>query len=134
MIWRRRMLNHPVCFVALSLAVSLALIPRPTDASLLPSGPVSASGPAAEELNRVVTALEQKAVATRLADLGLSQAEIRARLAALSDDELHRLASRVDQLEAGGDGAAGVLAAVVIFVLLVILILELLGRRIISRP
>ncbi len=124
------MLNRPVCFVVLSLAVSLALIPRLTDASLLPSEPVAG----AEDFNRVITALEQKAVATRLADLGLSQAEIRAKLAMLGDDELHRLASRVDQLEAGGDGAVGALAAVVIFVLLLILILELLGRRIISRP
>ena len=130
MTWRRRMLNRPLCFLILALSLGLAVIPRVTDSAPLPSSPVAPT----EELDRVITAFEQKAVAARLAELGLSRAEVAAKLQALSDDELHRLASQVEQLEAGGDGAAGALAAVVIFVLLLILILELLGRRVISRP
>lgn len=129
MNWRRRMLNHPLCFLVLALSLSLALIPRLADGAPLASKPVAST----DDLNQVMSAIEQKVVATRLEEMGLSQTEVAAKVQTLNDDELHRLASRADQLGAGGDAASAV-AAVVIFVLLLILILELLGRRVISRP
>ena len=134
MVWRTRMLNRPLCLVVLVLSVGLALLPRVTDGAVLPSAPASSPRASAEELNRLMTALERKAVATRLEGLGLSRGEVGAKLATLSDEELHRLAIQVDQLGAGGDGVAGAIAAVLIFALLIILILELLGRRVVSRP
>ena len=134
MTWRSRMLNRPLCLSVLALSVSLALVPRLSEGAPLASSSVSAPGASAEERNRLITALEQQAVAARLQELGVSHTEIAAKLQALSDDELHRLTSQMDQLAAGGDGAAGALAAVLIFILLLVLILELLGRRVISRP
>lgn len=129
MNWRRRMLNHPLCFLVLAVSLSLAMIPRWADGAPLASKAVAST----EDLNQVLSAVEQKVVATRLKEMGLSQTEVAAKIQALNDDELHRLASHADQLGAGGDAASAV-AAVVIFVLLLILILELLGRRVISRP
>ena len=134
MVWRTRMLNRPLCLVVLVLSVGLALLPRVTDGAVLPSAPASSPRASAEELNRLMTVLERKAVTTRLDGLGLSRGEVAAKLATLSDEELHRLAIQVDQLGAGGDGVAGAIAAVLIFALLIILILELLGRRVVSRP
>lgn len=133
MSWRTWILNRPISWLVICLSVSLALVPRGTDAAPLPSGAVAAPASGPEELRRILKVIEQKAVANRLAELGLSAREVALKIEALGDDELHRLASRVAEVEAGGD-AAGAIAAVIIFALLIILILELLGRRVISRP
>ena len=133
MNWREEILNWPVSWLVILLSVSIALIPRWTDAAPIPSGAVSAPAAAPEELQRVLRALEQKTVAHRLAQLGLSAREVTQKIEALGDDELHALASRAAEVEAGGDGA-GAIAMVIIFALLIILLLELLGRRVISRP
>jgi hypothetical protein len=78
-------------------------------------------------------ALERQLATARLVALGVSPAEAAARLAALSDDEQHQLATRLDEVGAGGSPAAALAVAIVVG-LLVVLVLELLGRRVISRP
>ncbi len=50
------------------------------------------------------TALEQKIVKERLANLGFTSDEIRARLDQLSDQQLHQVAQHIDSLKVGGDG------------------------------
>jgi hypothetical protein len=56
----------------------------------------------AAALQKVETVLAEKAVADQLAQLGLSPAEARARLARLSDAQLEQLAAQVDLLQTGG--------------------------------
>ncbi len=68
----------------------------------------------------------------RLVELGLSASEASAMLARLSPEERSELATRAQELAAGGDGLA-VLAVALIVAALVILILELIGRRVISH-
>jgi hypothetical protein len=79
------------------------------------------------------SALERRLVTARLVALGVSRAEVTARLATLSDDEQRQLATRLDEAAAGGSPAAALAVAIVVG-LLVVLVLELLGRRVISRP
>jgi len=73
-------------------------------ASVIPS---KASDPAAAvreaDLARVGAALEREEVATVLAARGLAPDEVELRLAQLSDQDLHALASNVDQIQAAGD-------------------------------
>lgn len=76
--------------------------------------------------------LEHKVVAGKLQDYGLSPEEAQLRLAALSDAELHHLASTTRGLPTGGDGV-GTLIGVLIIVLLVIVILKLLNKEIIVK-
>ncbi len=66
------------------------------------------------DLGRLQAVLESKIVEQRLSDLGLSREEIQSRLQQLSDDQIHQLATRVDSLWAGGDGAAVVIVVLVI--------------------
>jgi len=112
----------------LAWAILLGLVPALTDAAPIPSGL-----PTPADADRVVRLLEEKAVAGRLAALGLGAEEVRAKLEALGEEERRQLAARLAELEAGGN-AAGAIALVIIFALLVIIVLELMGRRVISRP
>jgi hypothetical protein len=58
--------------------------------------------------------------------LGVDPAEARARVAALTDDELAQVAGRLDALPAGGDGL-GVVLGVGLVVFLVLLVTDILG-------
>lgn len=125
---RARWLPRPLVVAVLAWAILLGLVPALTDAAPIPSGL-----PTPADADRVVRLLEEKAVAARLAALGLGADEVRAKLEALGEEERHQLAARLAEIEAGGS-AAGAIALVIIFALLVIIVLELMGRRVISRP
>ena len=84
------------------------------------------------DLIAVQRALEHRVVAQKLRDYGVVPEEVRTRLASLSDQDLHLLASHSKGLPAGGDGL-GTLVTVLIIVLLVIVILKLLNKEIIFR-
>jgi hypothetical protein len=123
----RRLLVRPrVLLPVLAWALLLGFLPRVGDAAPLP--PATA---AAIDADR--DALETRLVVARLVALGVSPEDATARLAALTEAERHALAERIDEVEAGGS-AAGAVAIVIIIGLLVVLILELMGRRVISRP
>jgi hypothetical protein len=83
---------------------------------------LAAASPAARDadLARVVTGLERSDVRAQLERLGVEPAAAAQRAAALSDQELARLADRLDTLPAGGD--AGILEFIgLVFIVLLIL-------------
>lgn len=80
----------------------------------------------------VQRALENKLVAQKLADYGVSTDQVQVRMVSMSDQELHTLASASKGLPSGGDGV-GLLISLLIVVLLVILILKLLNKEIVVR-
>ncbi len=73
--------------------------------------------------DRVAAMLERPEARERLQALGVSPAEARARVAALSDEEAARLAAEIDALPAGG---ADVLV-VALIVFLVLLFTDIMG-------
>lgn len=85
------------------------------------------------DLQKIQTVLESKVVRQRLEDFGLTPEEINTRLAKLSDDQLHQLATKVDALIPAGDGLGIVIALLVIAILAVILIYLLNHRIIITK-
>jgi hypothetical protein len=112
-----------------------ALHVAPAAAALAPSRVSGETAIAtARDANLLVVqrALEHKMVAQKLRDYGVSPEEAKARLAAMSDEDLHTLASASKGLPTGGDGL-GALIAILIVVLLVIVILKLLNKEIIVR-
>jgi len=123
---RRPLVRPGVVVLVLSWAIALGCLPHVVESAPLPP---STAAPA--EVDEV--ALETRLVLAQLEALGVDRAEARARVAALSDAERHELALRLDELGAGGSAAAA-LAVVIVVGLLVVLILELMGRRVISRP
>jgi hypothetical protein len=102
-------------FVSTVLIISLAL-PLPAHAGMLATESLL-------ERERVVTLLERADVQAQLEALGVSPAEVKARVAALTDVEVAHLAARIDELPAGG---VSILGAVLI-VFLVLLITDILG-------
>jgi hypothetical protein len=84
----------------------------------------------AADLGKIQKVLETKAVSNRLAQLGLTQDEIQNRLTQLSDQQIHQVATKLDDLKIGGDGF-GILIAVLVVVILVIVILQLTGHKVI---
>ncbi len=80
----------------------------------------------------VQRALEHKLVAQKLRDYGIAPAEVQARLASMSDPDLHLLATYSKGLPSGSDDF-GALIGLLIVVLLVILILKLLNKQIVVK-
>ena len=77
-------------------------------------------------------ALENKQVAQKLRDYGVRPEGVQARLATMSDADLHTLATASRGLPSGGDGL-GALIGVLVIVLLVIVILKLLNKEVIIK-
>jgi hypothetical protein len=122
-----------ICWIVLLAFSVLSLLPADGRASLVESrlsnGETLSQRNA--ELSKVRQALETEVVAQRLADFGLSQEEVAAKLPTLSDDQLHQLAGLSDSLAEGG--ILGTVIAVLLIVLLVVVILKLTNKEIIIR-
>jgi|APFre7841882724_1041349.scaffolds.fasta_scaffold02323_1 hypothetical protein len=65
-----------------------------------------------EDLQKIQSTLELKMVSERLKQLGFTTEDIKAKLAYLSDEQLHNIAVQVDGLRVGGEFLTVVLAAV----------------------
>ena len=76
--------------------------------------------------------LENKVVAQKLHDYGLTPAQAQIRLASMSDGDLHTLASASKGLPSGGD-ATGAVIGVLVVVILVLVILKLMHRDVLLR-
>jgi hypothetical protein len=98
----------------------------PSEAFVLTPGERSA------DLDKIQKFLELKMVRERLKDLGFAADEIQGKVKDLNDQQIHQLATKMDDLNVGGDGL-GFLIAILIIVILVILIIQLTGHRIVVK-
>ena len=120
-----------VVWLALAWSVAMASAPRLGDAAPLPPEGAAAAG---GDLGMARTFLERRLVQAQLAALGVSEAEATELWERLTPAERAELAERADELRAGGDPVAAGVAIAIIVAMFVILVLELIGRRVISRP
>ena len=97
-----------VCIAGLGLPVHAGMLP--TDA-------------ANPERSRVLQILDREDVLAQLKAHGVTPTDVKARVAAMTDDEVAQLAGQIDRLPAGGSDALTIL--VVAF--LILLILDILG-------
>ena len=97
-----------------------------------PSGETSITSARDADVIAVQRALEHKVVGQKLRDYGLSPDQVRARLATMSDQDLHQLASATKGLPSGGDGIDALIGLLIV-VLLVIIILKLMNKEIVVR-
>ena len=120
--------------IAIMLVVSMALIsivPQ-VEASFISSDESFSYNMRQQDTATIKKVLEQKLVKQRLKVLGYSEDEVKARLDKLSDNELHRFATQLDTLTAGGD-ALGVLLAILVIVGIIALILFITGKRVVIQ-
>lgn len=84
----------------------------------------------ATDLEKIQKVLETKAVSKRLVQLGFTQDEIQKRLSQLSDQQIHQIALQLDDLKVGGDGL-GIIIALLVIAILVVILLQLTGHRVV---
>lgn len=116
----------------------IASIPTQSAAMFISSDSVGVSttnvaAGAMPDMAKVKIFLESKIVRQRLTDFGLSSEEIASRLNQLSADQLHQIASHIDQVDAGGDSGLGIIISVLVIAILFILVMRLMGHHAIIR-
>jgi hypothetical protein len=99
------------------LIVCLAGLGLPAHAGMLPT---DAANP---ERARVLTLLERSDVQAQLQAHGVSPADVKARVAAMTDDELAQLAGQIDGLPAGRSDAL----TIILVAFIILLITDILG-------
>ena len=117
------------CLVVIMLLLGVA--PR-IEAGVVPSEMTPAATERTQDLGKIQQTIESKMVQERLAKLGFTSEEVKARLTRLSDQQLHQLALHLDDIKVAGDGLGVVIAILVIAILAVILI-QLTGHRVIVK-
>jgi uncharacterized small protein (DUF1192 family) len=117
-------MNRFRSLVAASLVVSITGLGVPLPAQAAMIGTSDAVHSAARA--RLNSLLERRDLQAKLESYGVSVADVKARVAALSDDEAAQLASQIDNAPAGGD-AAGALIGAALIVFLVLLLTDILG-------
>jgi hypothetical protein len=94
------------------LIVCLAGLGLPVHAGMLPTDATS------PERSRVLNILDREDVLAQLSVHGVNPADVKARVAAMSDDEVAQLAGQIDSLPAGGADVLGFI--LVVFIILLI--------------
>jgi len=84
------------------------------------------------DLLKVQKVLESKMIRERLSQLGFIEKGIQQRLNQLSDDQVHQLALRIDELKVGGDTGEAVIIGFVV-VIFIILVAYFVGYRVILQ-
>ena len=124
-------------FVLLAVFACLTLlIVAPASAGLAPSrvsGETSIVSARSADMIMAQRVLENKVVARKLGDYGLTPEQVQSRLATMSDQDLHTLASASRGLPSGGDGTSGALIGVLVVVILFIVILRLTHHDVVVR-
>jgi hypothetical protein len=107
----------------------------PVAAGLAPSarsGVTSIASVRDADLLAAQRALENKVVAQKLLDYGVSPAEAQLKLASMSDQDLHRLATVSKGLPSGGD-TTGAIIGILIVIILVIVVLKLMNKEVVVK-
>ncbi len=122
--------KHIAVYLVLVMA-ALSIVPR-VDASMVDSELITkALTQRQTDINKLQRFLESEIVSKRLQMLGYNTQEIKQKLNSLSDEELHQFASRIDQLRVAGDSGLGVIVTLLVIAILVVLLLQLTGHRIV---
>jgi uncharacterized protein DUF6627 len=99
---RKTAINIFLVYFAVWL-VAIGCVPVDGMAMLIPSDTELSLGSRTADLQAVQATLESKLVVQRLTDVGLTLEEAQARLASLTDDQLHQVAQHLDGLQPGGE-------------------------------
>ncbi len=102
-------------------------------AGFSPSEVIDLSQERSSDLQKVQKFLEMKMVGERLKEYGFARDEIKARIDQLSDQQIHQLALRVDDLRVAADGGLGIIVALLVIAILVVILIMLLGHRVVVK-
>jgi uncharacterized protein DUF6627 len=117
-----RILTYPL--ITLFLFTTVPLVP--VRAALIGTEDVLQQRDLSADREKVSGFLEREDVREQLVSFGVNPAEVDSRVAALSDEEITRIAGKIDQMPAG-QSPFGVVFTVVLIILLVLLVTDILG-------
>lgn len=110
--------NRCIARVLIVCTIGLGM-PLPASAGIVTTDQIYTSA----ERDRVMSFLDRADVQAQMQALGVDPQATRARVDALTDDEVAKLSGQIDQLPAGGDSILGILFAIFI----ILLITDILG-------
>jgi hypothetical protein len=84
------------------------------------------------DIAKIQGIIEMKMIKDRLEKLGFSTDEVNSRLDRLSDQQVHQLALQLDDIKIGGD-SLGIVIALLVIAILVVLLIQLTGHRVIIK-
>lgn len=123
-------MKHVSWYLVIAMFI-IGIAPR-VDAGLAPSEIIALTQvDRTADLGKIQKVLETRAISERLAQFGLTQDEIQKRLTQLSDQQIHQTALQLDDLKIGQDDALGVIIALLIIAILIVLLLQLTGHKVI---
>jgi hypothetical protein len=118
-----RRLTRPVALIVTFCLLSLSLHLPVAQAGLVPTDSVLSNTPTSPAHARVATWLGRDDVQAELLARGVSPDQVLARVNSLTDEEANQLATKIDQLPAGGDSILGL----IVLVFLVLLFTDIMG-------
>lgn len=118
--------KRAVVALATATMVFVSAIPATTYAALISTDQIIAASTAEADRARVAAFLARDDVQAQMRSMGVSPAEASARVAALSDAEISRIAGRIDEMPAGGN-ALGVIIGAAVLIFIVLLITDIAG-------
>jgi hypothetical protein len=87
----------------------------------------------ASDLKKIQNAIETKMIGERLKQFGLTPDEIQKKLNQLSDQQIHQLASQLDELKVGGDAGWVILGIIIVLAAIVVLVIYLSGHEVVIK-
>jgi hypothetical protein len=117
----QKILRKRVMAVVLSMSILGLSLPATSYASMINTQSLIQTQILDESRARISQLVSQENVTNRMLELGVDPADIQARIAALTDDEVRQLEQHLDELPAGG------ILATIGLVFVILLILELTG-------
>ncbi len=117
--------RRPLAALLVAAMASLSLPVVPVHAAMVGTDRVIAQDEGLPR-DRVTAFLKREDVRAEMRNLGISPAEAEARVAALSDAEIDKIAGHIDELPAG-QGAVGAIIGAAVLIFIILLITDLLG-------
>ena len=109
----------------------IGITPR-VDAGLAPSEIIAlAQLERGADIEKIQKVIEVKAISERLKQFGLTQNEVQARFAQMSDQQIHQVALQLDSLKVGQSDALFVIIAILVIAILVVVLLKVTGHKVI---
>jgi hypothetical protein len=108
-----------LAFAVTALALAVLLQPKYAHAGMIGTEGVA---PVSEERERVKALIARPEVARKLESLGVLPGDAAARVDALTNEEVHALATRIDALPAGGMSDTNWLLVIVVVLLIIIIL------------
>ena len=125
----KRKLTNGVLWYMIAAIFILGMTPK-VEAGFSPSEVIGQSQmDRSMDVEKIRKFLETKMIRERLHAFGFSQEEIQTRLNLLTDDQIHQVALKLDELKVAGNGAEAVII-VLLIAAIVLLIIYLLGYRV----